>query len=297
VREVLKREKKPTAPQPVGSVSELKIPGAGGEIPLKVFTPGGNGPFPVLVYYHGGGWVIGGPDVYESSARALVNAANCVVVMPAYRKAPEHKFPAAHDDCYATYRWVLDNAARVKGDPKRVAVGGESAGGNLAAATALRAKAEGAPLPRHQLLVYPITNHAFDTPSYKLYAGARPLNAGMMQWFFGHYFNSESDGADVNVSPLRASRAQLVDLPPATIVTAEIDPLRDDGKQYAQKLREADVDVAYRNYPGVTHEFFGMGAVVDEASDAVEFAAGRLRGAFARRLPQPGRTAVAANGL
>jgi acetyl esterase len=234
------------------------------------------------VYYHGGGWVIASPEVYESSARALVNAANCAVVMPKYRQAPEHKFPAAHDDAFATYQWVVNNAAKVKGDPKRIAVGGESAGGNLAAATAIRARAEGAPPPAHQLLVYPIANHAFDTPSYNQYAGAKPLDAGLMKWFFGHYLNSPGDGANVWVSPLRASRDQLAGLAPATVITAEIDPLRDDGKGYAQKLRDANVEVAYRNYPGVPHEFFGMGAVVDDAGEAAEFAAQRLRGAFAR---------------
>ena len=270
------------SPEPVGNVDNRAIPGPNGQgtVPVRVYTPKGDGPFPVIVYFHGGGWVIATLDTYDASCRALANMANCVVVSVDYRQAPEHKFPAAHEDSYAAAQWVINNAGQIKGDPARVAVGGESAGGNLAAAVCLMAKDRGGKMPVHQLLVYPIADYAFDTESYRENAEAKPLNKAMMQWFFDKYLSSPSDGQNKYVSIVRAPEQDLRATPPATVITAQIDPLMSEGKAYADKLKAAGVDVAYRHFDGVAHEFFGMGKVVDQANAAQQFAAERLRQAF-----------------
>ncbi|CAA9380740.1 MAG: Esterase/lipase [uncultured Phycisphaerae bacterium] len=270
---------------PVGRVEMKQVPGPDGAepVPVRVYTPKGDAPrggFPVIVYYHGGGWVIASIDTYDGSCRALTDLTGAVVVSVDYRQAPEHKFPAAHEDSYAALQHVMANAADFGGDPARVAVVGESAGGNLATAVCMMAQERGGKVPVHQGLVYPIADYAFDTPSYKENANAKPLNAAMMRWFFEHYLNSPEDGEQVIVSPLRAGGDVLAALPPATIITAEIDPLRSEGVAYAQKLKAAGVDVAAQDYKGVTHEFFGMGLIVDKAKAANAFLAGRLKAAF-----------------
>ncbi len=268
VKAVLVKEGKPVQ-IPVGKVEDRKITGPAGQIPVRIYTPDGNGPFPVLVYYHGGGWVLGTLDTYDSSCRALASTGKHVVVSVDYRLAPEHKFPAASDDSFAAYQWVVKNAASINGDPKRVAVGGESAGGNLATVTALQARDKKVQMPTYQLIVYPVANHAFDTESYRQNATAKPLNADMMKWFSGHYLASPSDAANPYASPLRAD---LTGLPPATVITATIDPLMSEGKAYSDKLEAAGVKVRYKNYDGVTHEFFGMGAAVPASLEAIDFA-------------------------
>ena len=262
----------------VGDISHQLIPGPGGDLLARIYKPRGKGPFPVLVYFHGGGWVIATIDTYDSSCRALANAANCMVVSVAYRQAPENKFPAAAEDAYAATQWVMSNAAQLNGDPKRVAVGGESAGGNLAAVTCLMARDKKGLMPVHQMLIYPVTNYAFDTPSYQENANAKPLNRAMMMWFWNHYLKSAADGSNPYASPLRAENFR--NLPPATVITAEIDPLRSEGQAYAQQLQKAGVSVKATNYNGVTHEFFGAGAVVDKAKQAVREAATGLRSGF-----------------
>jgi acetyl esterase len=263
----------------VGDVSHQLIPGPDGDLLARIYKPRGRGPFPVLVYFHGGGWVIATLGTYDASCRALTNAANCIVVSVAYRQAPEHKFPAAAEDAYAATQWVMANAAQIGGNPSRVAIGGESAGGNLAAVTCLMARDRGGKLPVHQMLIYPVTNYAFDTPSYQENANAKPLNKAMMQWFWGHYLNDESEGSNPYASPLRGD---LRGLPPATVITADIDPLRSEGQAYAQQLQEAGVRVRATNYTNVTHEFFGTGAVVSKAKQAVSEAATGLRSGFGR---------------
>lgn len=268
------------AVEAVGDVSHRLIPGPEGDLLVRIYRPRGNGPFPVLVYFHGGGWVIANLDTYDGSCRALTNAANCVVVSVAYRQAPESKFPAAAEDAYAATQWVMTNAAQIKGDPRRVAVGGESAGGNLAAVTCLMARDRKGKLPVHQMLVYPVTNYAFDTPSYRENANAKPLSQAMMKWFWSYYLKNAADGQNPYASPLRGN---LSGLPPATLITADIDPLRSEGQAYAQKLQAAGVAVKATNYTGVTHEFFGTGAVVDKAKQAVSEAAAGLRAGFAGR--------------
>ncbi len=278
VKRLLKKQNRSTDPAPVADVDDRKIPGKDAQIPVRIYTPNGQGPFPVIVYYHGGGWVIATNDVYDSSARALTNAADAVLISVEYRKGPEHRFPAAHEDAYAAYLWALAHAAEINGDPKRVAVAGESAGGNLAAGVALLARERGQQLPVHQLLVYPVAGHDFTTPSYQENADAMPLNKAAMPWFFEKYLNNPADAKNPLISLVQAK--DLRGLPPATVITAEIDPLRSEGKRYAERLREAGVPVTYKNYEGVTHEFFGMGAVVDKAKQAVALAGSELKDSF-----------------
>ncbi len=268
-----------SAPVSTVRTEERMIPGPAGQIPIRVYSPGQpSGKLPVVVYYHGGGWVIADMDVYDSSPRSLAEAAKCVVVSVEYRHAPENKFPAAHEDAFAAYRWVVENAASVGGDPSRIAVAGESAGGNLAAAVAMMARDNGLPAPVHEVLVYPIANTDFNSPSYQENEKAKPLNKAMMKWFTDKYFSSPEDGKE---SIIALAEADLAGMPSATVITAEIDPLRSEGEQLATQLKDAGVAVRYRNYDGVTHEFFGMGAVLPEAKDAMQFAAAGLTESFA----------------
>ena len=270
VKALLTKQGKSTAPEPVGSVANRTIPGAGGPIAVRVYTPKGSGPFPVIVYYHGGGWVIADLNTYDASPRALANLTKAVVVSSHYRQGPEHKFPAAHQDAFTAYRWVLANAKSLKGDPAKVAVAGESAGGGLAAAVSMMARDSGAQMPVHQLLVYPIAGYDLNTPSYRENAEAKPLNKAMMAWFFEKYLRSPEDGKNPMIDLVNAD---LKELPAATIITAQIDPLRSEGKTLADRLEAAGVEVDYKNYDGSSHEFFGMGAVLDDAKAAQQQAA------------------------
>jgi len=279
MRQVLEERGTPYEPEPVAGIAERVIPGPGGEIPVRVYTPQGEGPFPVLVYYHGGGWVLFDLDVYDASCRGLANAGGCVVLSVDYRQAPEHPYPAAHEDTFAAYAWARSHAPEIGGDPDRVAVAGESVGGNMAASTCLMAREQGMPMPLFQILVYPVTNYAFDTPSYQSQAEAVPLSRDLMQWFFRYYLRDESDGADPRLSVLRAD--DLSGLPPALVITAEIDPLHSEGEAYTGKLRAAEVPVEYRHYPGVMHEFFSMPAAILEARRAIDEAGAILRSAWA----------------
>jgi acetyl esterase len=264
----------------VARVDDRRIPGPAGELPIRVYTPDGRPPFPVLVFIHGGGWVLCGLDSHDPPCRALANAVPCVVVSVGYRLAPEHKFPAAAEDAYAATRWVAEHAAELGGDPARIAVGGDSAGGNLAAVVALLARERGGPRLVHQLLVYPATDAGLDTPSCRDNADGYFLTRDMMVWFWNHYLGSRADAEDVRASPLRAR--DLAGLPPALVVTAEYDPLRDEGEAYAARLRAAGVPARTTRYPGMIHGFFGMLAVFPQARAAIDEAAGALRAAFGR---------------
>lgn len=277
VKALLKKQGKSTAPEPVAKVQNMTIPTPGGNVPVRVYTPEGDGPFPVLVYIHGGGWVIATIDTYDSTPRALANLAKCVVVSVEYRKAPEHKFPAAHEDCYAVTQYVMKNAAKMNGDPQKVAIGGESAGGNMASAVCMMARDRKGMMPVHQMLIYPVTGKDMGTPSAKRNEAAKPLNVPMLKWFVKHTLKSPSDMKNPYFAIITGN---LKGLPPATIVSAEIDPLQSGDMMYADKLKAAGVDVRMKNYNGVAHEFFGMGAVVEKAKDANEFAAEGLRSAF-----------------
>ncbi len=285
VKALLRQRGKSVAPEPVAKVENKSIPGPDGAIAIRIYTPEGPGPFPVIVYIHGGGWVIADLDVYDSSPRALANAAKAVVVSTHYRLAPEHPFPASHEDTFAAYKWVRENACSFGGDPTRVAVAGESAGGNMAAAISLMARGRNVPMPLFQVLVYPVASADVNTPSFRENANARPLNKAMMEWFAKHALPSAQDRADPRIDLLEAD---LHGLPPTTIITAQIDPLRSGGRMLADKLKAAGVEVDYKNYGGVTHEFFGMGAVLEESKDATKLVAKNLMEAFSTavgRLP------------
>ena len=269
------------APAFTGTTDDIKIPTKDGSVEARVYIPKGDGPFPTIFYIHGGGWVIADLDIYDSSPRGLCEMTKAVVVSTHYRQAPEYKFPAAHDDTWAAYQSVTQNAAKYKGDPKKVAIAGESAGGNMAASICFMAREQNVQMPVHQLLIYPVLNYAFDTESYKKNEASKPLSAEGMKWFFKYYLASPEDGKNPRLSILR--RDDLKGMPPATIIAAEIDPLLSEGKAYADKLQAAGVAVKYQLYPNVTHEFFGMGAVVDEGKAAMTLAAQQLTAAFATK--------------
>lgn len=262
----------------VAEIDDRTLPGPDGEIPVRIYTPQGTGPFGVLVFFHGGGWVICSVESHDGVCRTLANTAGCVVVSVDYRLAPEHPFPAASEDCYAATRWVADNAASIRVDADRIAIGGDSAGGNLAAAVALMARERGGPTLRHQMLVYPVTDYTFDTPSYAENAEGYLLTRNDMRWFWGHYLTSDADGDDPLASVLRAD---LRGLPPAHVVTAEFDPLRDEGEAYASRLRDAGVATTMTRFDGMIHGFFSMGAAMDAAGTAVDEAARELAAALA----------------
>ncbi len=280
VKALLRERGMSDAPEPVGKVEDRMIRGADGQIVARIYTPSGRGPFPVVVYFHGGGWVIAIIDTYDSSARSLTNAAQSIVVSVEYRKGPENKFPAAHDDAFAAYRWTLENARALGGDPAKIAVAGESAGANLAANVSIMARERKVQMPLHQVLVYPVANNDLSSPSMIENANAKPLNRAMIEWFLRHYLKNQSESSDPRISLVRA---ELRGLPPTTIIAAEIDPLCSEGRLLAEHLQAAGVRVDYRNYDGVTHEFFGMGAVLDKARAAVGQAAKGLREAFGNK--------------
>ena len=263
-------------PVEVAKVENRKIPGPGGEIPIRIYTPqGGSSPRPVIVYYHGGGWVIGTLETHDPLCRHLAKETGAVVVSVDYRLAPEHKFPAGPEDCYAATRWASEHAAEIGADPKRLAVGGDSAGGNLAAAVSLMARDRGKPAIALQLLIYPVTEHGYETASYRENAKGLLLEKDSMVWFWNHYLASPADGQNPYASPLRAR--DLKGLPPAMVVTAEFDPLRDEGEAYAKRLREAGVTVKTKRYDGLIHGFAMMTGVFPEALQVVADTASEVR--------------------
>ncbi len=277
VMALMKENNIPMPPSMVDTTGK-DIPVAGGKIHLRIYTPkNSTTAMPIIVYYHGGGWVIASPDVYDSSARGLAEQVGAIVVSVNYRKAPEHKFPTAHNDSYAAYEWTMKNAAMINGDPGMIAVAGESAGGNLAASVSMMARDKGFQMPVHQLLVYPIASYDFETASYKKYAKAKPLDKPLMQWFFMQYLRTPADGKSPWISLVNAN---LKNLPPATIIRAEIDPLESDGRNLEQKLEAAGVKVDGKTIQGVTHEFFGMATVVPQAKEAQAYAVSKLKDAF-----------------
>lgn len=256
------------------------IPVIGGSIHARVYTPKNNdSTHPLIVYYHGGGWVIADLDTYDASAKGLAEQTGAVVVSVHYRQAPEHKFPTAHNDAFAAYQWVLKNAASLKGDTARIAVAGESAGGNLACNVSIMARDKKIKMPVHQVLVYPVANNDMNSESYQKYAAAKPLNKPMMEWFAKNYLPSMATAADPRISLVKAN---LKGLPPTTIIAAEIDPLQTEGKLLADKLKEAGVTVNYQLYNGVTHEFFGMATVVPEAKEGQALAASNIKSGFGK---------------
>ncbi|HEU4368993.1 MAG TPA: alpha/beta hydrolase [Methylomirabilota bacterium] len=267
----------PTPPE-IGSVRNLVADGA---IPLRVYRPAGvpdSTRLPAYVYFHGGGWVIGDLETHDVVCRQLTAEAGVSVVSVDYRLAPEHKFPAAADDAWAATRWVASHAAELGIDGGRLAVGGDSAGGNLAAVVSLLARDAGTPAIALQVLLYPVTDASAESRSYQDFADGYMLTRDSMRWFIAHYLNKREEATDWRVSPLRApSHAGVA---PALIVTAGFDPLRDEGEAYAARLREAGVRVEYACYGGMLHGFVPMGRLLDTAGRAVTLIGGALRQAL-----------------
>lgn len=287
VKKVLQQVGKTTAPEKVSDVDNQTVDGPGGTIPIRIYSPAGDGPFPLILYVHGGGWVIADLDTYDASPRALVNGTQAVVVSTHYRQAPEHPYPAAHDDVFSAYQWVVKNGRSIKGDTSRIAVVGESAGGNMAAVTAIRARDQQVQMPVHQVLIYPVSGTDMNTPSYREHANAKPLNKAMMGWFLKHYLGDTAGAGNQDIN--LATRRDLHGLPPTTIITADIDPLRSEGQMLGEALKRAGVSINAKNYEGSTHEFFGMGAVVPDASEAVQVVSADLKKAFSTERRTSGR--------
>lgn len=266
-------------PESVEKIENRAIPGLAGEIPIRIYQPQGSSPFPILVYFHGGGWVICNLDTHDSLCRSLANGASCIVISVDYRLAPEHKFPAAVDDAYAATQWAAENAETFNGDPNRIAVGGDSAGGNLVAVVSFMARDNGSPSLKHQLLIYPVTDlSSFDTRSYREHGEGYILTRDSMEFYRGHYIRSEEDALNPYASPLLAQ--DLSGLPPALVITAEFDVLTDESKAFANRLRQAGVPVTYSCYEGMIHPFLSLAGVVDRARDGISEAATALRSAF-----------------
>lgn len=255
-----------------------QIPVTGGTTHIRIYTPKeAKASYPVVVYYHGGGFVIADINVYNGGAQGLCEQTGAIVVSVEYPKGPEKKFPAAHNIAFDAYQWVLKNAASFKGDATKVAVAGESAGGNLAANVSLMARDKKIMVPLYAVLVYPVANNDMMAESYTKYAAAKPLNKPMMEWFVKNYLNSTTESADPRISLVKAN---LKGFPKTLIIGAEIDPLASEGKLLSDKLKDAGVEVDYKLYDGVTHEFFGMATVVPEAKDAQGLAAKKLKAAL-----------------
>ncbi len=259
----------------VKRIEDRRIPGPDGEIPIRLYYPAGGPPFAVLVYFHGGGWVIGDLNTHHGFCHALAKTSGCLVVSVDYRLAPEHRYPAAVEDAYAATVWVAENSDVIHSDPDRLAVGGDSAGGHLAAVVALMARDREGPRIDLQVLIYPITDYNFNTPSYTENKEGYLLTRDLMKWFWNHFIDDEGEANHPYVSPLRAEN--LSDLPQALIVTAEYDPLRDEGEAYGQRLQEAGVTVTQSRYPGMIHAFIRMTARLDKAKEALDQVAGTLR--------------------
>jgi len=281
VKKLLTDQGRDTSPETlVPGVTRMRrtLDTVAGALPALIYTPAAAGPLPVVVYFHGGGWVIADAEVYDGGARGLAKSANAIVISVDYRQAPEHKFPAAWDDALAAYEWALQNAASLGGDAGRIALAGESAGGNLAIATAVAARDKGLQRPTHVVSVYPVgQTGSLHTESYLENAIAKPLNKAMIEWFVGHLVRGDADKADTRLDLVNAD---LKGLPPVTIINATIDPLRSDGSRLESALKDAGVPVEREVYTGVTHEFFGCAAVLEKARQAQEYAGRRLRESF-----------------
>lgn len=264
----------------IAHVEDRMISGPGGELPVRIYRPSGDDPKPAIVYFHGGGWVIGSRDSHDGLCRSLVDAVGAVVISVDYRLAPEDPFPAAVNDAFAATCWVQANAEGIGVDPGRIAIAGDSAGGNLAAVVTQLARDAGSPNICFQLLVYPVTDYECDRPSMTDNAEGYFLTATAMQWFYSHYLKDAADGIDPRMSPIRGN---LNGLPPAFVITAEYDPLRDQGVAYADALIAAGNTVKSRTYEGMFHGFFSMQEMIDVSKVALDDSAQELRSAFGMR--------------
>lgn len=265
-------------PAPMSDTTGKDIPVKGGTVHARIYTPRvSKDKYPIIVYFHGGGWVIADLNTYDASAKGLAEQTGAVVVSVHYRQGPEYKFPTAHNDAFAAYEWVLKNAGEIKGDTTKIAVAGESAGGNLACNVSIMARDKKVKMPLHQVLVYPVANNDTNAESYNKYAMAKPLNKAMMGWFVNNYMPSMNSTSDKRISLVKAD---LKNLPPTTIIAAEIDPLQSEGKLLADQLESAGVKTDYELFNGVTHEFFGMATVVPEAKQAQAKASEAIKNSF-----------------
>ena len=266
-------------PEPVAEVVDGSLPGPAGPIPIRVYRPQSRQSLPALVYFFGGGWVTGSLDTGDRVCRRLANSTPCAVVAVSYRRAPEHRFPAAVEDCDAATRWVAEHGEQLGVDPRRLAVGGVSAGGNLAAACAQLARERGAPGLRLQFLVYPPMDYRADTPSMRETVDPVFFDHNDLAWCWAHYLAHDSDGESPLASPLRAPDVR--GLPPTLVITAELDPLRDEGELYAARLAAAGVPTELVRFEGMVHGFYSMNGVLGAAGEAQAVTAAALRRAFA----------------
>src|SRR5580658_2434736 len=263
-------------PDALGRVEDLSIPRPDGDLPVRIYANEPGGLRPGLLYFHGGGFVFGNLDTHDAVCRALAKESGTVVISVDYRLAPEHKFPAAVEDSHAATVWLAANAASLGIDARRIAVGGDSAGGNLAAVVAMRCRDAGGPALALQVLLYPVTDFStFETASHRELAEGYFLNRAAMDWFSAHYLTSDDQKRDPEVSPLLAR--DLSGLPAALVITAEFDPLRDEGEAYAQRLGQAGVAVTMTRYPGMIHGFVSMRGVLTGGRDAIREAAEAIR--------------------
>jgi acetyl esterase len=272
--------RRPKLDESVARVEDRMIPGPGGRIRVRIYTPHGGGPHPVLAYFHGGGWVLGSLDTHDGVCRSLCHRTGCLVVAVEYRRAPEHKFPAALEDCSAAVTWCAEHAAEIGGDGTRLAIAGDSAGGNLAAGLALALRDKSGPTLALQVLIYPVTNYEFNTATYHEYAVGYGLTRDSMWYFWRSYLAAPTDGASPYASPLLAK--DLGGLPPALILTAHYDVLRDEGEAYAARLAQAGVPVRCTRYLELNHGFVQVAAVCEPANRGVQEIADALRAAWSR---------------
>jgi acetyl esterase len=265
-------------PEPVARIEDRTIPGPAGEIPVRIYAPSTDDTLPVLVFFHGGGWVLGSIDTHDMLCRALANRAGCMVVSVDYRLAPEARFPAAAEDCYAATVWIAEHAGELGGDGSRLAVGGDSAGGNLVASVALMARERGGPPLLFQWLIYPVAAPDFETASYRSCAEGYGLSRADMIWFWDHYVPDAADRSNPYAAPLVAE--DLSGLPPALVIVAEYDPLHDEGEALAARLREAGVPTTLTRYEGQIHGFVSNFTIMEQGRIALDQAASALRAAF-----------------
>ena len=273
------REAFPREKEPVGEITERKIPGPAGDIPIRIYRPDTEDTHSLIMLFHGGGWVVGDLDTEDSTSRCLVNRVNAVLVSVDYRLAPETRFPGATEDCYAATVWAVEHAEELGVDASKLAVAGTSAGGNLSAAVSLMARDRGGPDIRHQALFCPVIDYKFDRPSYIANADDYGLTRDGMIWFWEQYLGPDDDGSNPYASPIRAE--SLAGLADATVIAAEYDPLLDEAADYAAALKAAGVDATFTEYPGMTHGFHGSFGLIDAARDACDEASDRILASFA----------------
>ena len=265
----------------IGKTIDIDISGPLGDIPIRIYHPiGMTKPLPVLVYYHGGGWVIGSRDTHDSLCRLIANSGPFVVVSVDYRMGPEHPFPAAVHDSFTALNWTADNIADYNGNPEKIAVGGDSAGGNLSAVVSLMAREENTHRPVFQWLIYPATQMEMSTPSHEKFAEGYFLTKPLMEYFQANYLRDKKDKTDWRASPLLAD--SLADLPPALIQTAGFDPLQDEAILYGKRMNKEGSKAVHTHYEGMIHGFINLGAVIDRATDCVNEGVTSLREAFSK---------------